>query len=111
MAGDAGGEGDFAGCAVGAVLGHEEGAAAGDAHDGSEEAATAGVLGVGGHLDGGGHPGELASLGDDGVVMVEGELEDGHGGADDAMLHGWPPDRATGKLYGCQGRLNTDQYG
>jgi hypothetical protein len=48
---------------------------------------------MGGHLDGGGHPGELAGLGDDGVVVIEGELEDGHGGAGDAVIHesllGW----------------------
>ena len=75
------------GAPIGAVLGHEEGAAAGDALEGSEEAAATGVLGVGGHLDGLAHPGELTGLGDDGVVVVERELEDGHGGADDAMLH------------------------
>ena len=91
VAGDAGGEGDLAGGADGAVLGHEERAAAGDASDGSEESAAAGVLGVGGHLDGGGHPGELAGLGDDGVVGAEGELEDGHGGAEDAVLHECSP--------------------
>jgi hypothetical protein len=87
VAGDAGGEGDLAGGSVGSVLGHEERAAACDATDDAEDAATTGVLGVGGHLDGGGHPGEFAGLGDDGVVVVEGELEDGHGGAEDAMLH------------------------
>ncbi len=75
------------GAPIGAVLGHEEGAAAGDALEGSEETAAAGVLGVGGHLDGLAHPGELAGLGDDGVVVIERELEDGHGGSDDAMLH------------------------
>ena len=91
VAGDPGGEGDFAGGADGAVLGHEERAAAGDALDGAEEASAAAVLGVGGHLDGGGHPGEFAGLGDDGVVGVEGEFEDGHGGADDAVLHGGSP--------------------
>jgi len=53
---------------------HEERAAADDAFEGSEEATATGELGVGGHLDGGGHPGELAGLGDDGVVVVEGKL-------------------------------------
>ena len=53
LAGDSGGEGDFSGGPVGAVLGHEEGSATGDALDGTEEATAAGVLGVGGHLDGG----------------------------------------------------------
>jgi len=85
VAGDAGGEGDFAGGADGAVLGHEERASAGDTFDRSKETAAAGVLGVGGHLDGGGHPGEFAGLGDDGVVGPEGEFEDGHGGAEDAV--------------------------
>jgi len=54
-------------------------------------AAAAGVLGVGGHLDGGGHPGELAGLGDDGVVGAEGEFEDGHRRAEDAILHEFSP--------------------
>ena len=53
----------------------------------AQEAATTAVLGVRGHLDGLAHPGEFARLGDDGVIVVERELEDGHGGADDAMLH------------------------
>ncbi len=87
MAGDASGEGDLAGGSVGSVLGHEERAAACYATDGSEDAATTGVLGVGGHLDGLSHPGELAGLGDDGVVVIKGKLKDGHGGTDNAMLH------------------------
>ncbi len=88
VAGDFGGEGDFAGCSPGAVLGHEEAAAACDALEGAEEASAAGHLGVGGHLDGAGHPGELACLGDDGVVGLEEKFQDGHGGAEDAGLHG-----------------------
>ncbi len=87
VAGDASGEGDLAGRADGTVFRHEERAAACDSLDRSEEAATAGVLGVGGHLDGGGHPGKFACLRDDGVVGAEGELEDRHGGAEDAVLH------------------------
>ena len=91
MAGNAGGEGDLAGAADGAVLGHEEGAAAGDALDGAEEASAAGHLGVGGHLDGRGHPGEFAGLGDDGVVGSEQELEDRHGGSNNPMFHSQLP--------------------
>ncbi len=87
VAGDAGGEGELGVAAHGAVFGHEEAAAAHDALEGSEEAAAAGELGVGGHLDIGGHPGELAGFGDDGVVGLEEELEDGHGGADDLVFH------------------------
>ena len=87
VSGDSGGEGDLAGGADGAVLGHEERAATGDAGDGSEESATAGVLGVCGHLDGRGHPGEFAGLGDDGVVGRESELEDRQGGSEDSILH------------------------
>ena len=44
------------------------------------------MLSVGGHLDRGSHPGELAGLRDYGVVGTESELEDGHGGADNAIL-------------------------
>jgi hypothetical protein len=42
---------------------------------------------VGGHLDIGRHPGKLARLGDDGVVGLEEELEDGHSGADELIFH------------------------
>ncbi len=87
VAGDAGGEGDFAGGTEGAVLGHEEGAAGGDALECAEESAAAAELGVGGHLDGLGHPAEFAGFGDDAVVVVEEEFEDGHGGAHNAALH------------------------
>jgi len=87
VTGDAGGEGHGSGSSIGTVLGHEEGSTAGDALENTEEATATGVLGVGGHLDGLAHPGELARLGDDGVVVVERELEDRHGGADDSMLH------------------------
>ncbi len=102
VAGDAGGEGDLAGDSVGAVLGHEERSAAGDALDDAKEASATGVLGVGGHLDRGGHPGELAGFGDDGVVGVEGELEDGHGGAGDAMVHDSSPLCSEGSIRLCQ---------
>ena len=98
VAGDASGEGDLARGSVGTVLGHEERAAACDAPNGSEDAATATVLGVGGHLDGLGHPGELACFGDDGVVVVEGKFEDGHGGADDAILHRFSPGCDDGSI-------------
>jgi hypothetical protein len=66
---------------------------------------------VGGHLDGGGHPGELAGLGDDGVVGAEGELEDRHGSAEDAVLHDGLLINVTGKVYGDRGssRMNTDK--
>ena len=87
VTGNTGGEGDFPGAAHGTILGHKERASSGYALDGAEESAATGVLGVGGHLDGGGHPGEFAGLGDDGVVGTEGEFEDGHGGTEDAVLH------------------------
>src|SRR6185312_13998428 len=103
---DAGGEGHFTRRTDGAVLRHEEGAATGYALDGAEEAAATAMLGVGGHLDGGRHPGELASLRDDGVVGAEGELEDRHGGAENAILHRGSPDLATGKVY-----ATTDRHG
>jgi len=88
VSGNSGGEGYCARGSGGAVLGHEEGSATGDAFERTQKAAATGVLGVGAHLDGLAHPGKFTSLGDDGVVVVERELEDGHGGSDDAMLHG-----------------------
>jgi hypothetical protein len=87
MAGDAGGKGDLAGGTDRAVLGHKERSAASDALDRSKETAAAGVLGMGGHLDGGGHPGKFAGLGDHGVVWAESEFKDWHRGAEDAVLH------------------------
>jgi hypothetical protein len=84
---NASGEGDLAGAADGPVLGHEERAAAGNASDGPEKTAASRMLGMGRHLDRGGHPGKLACLGDDGIVRAKGKFEDGHGGADNAMLH------------------------
>ena len=89
VSGDAGGEGDLAGCSVRPILGHEERAATSDALEGSQETTASGVLGVGGHLDGLAHPGEFAGLGDDCVIVVEEEFEDGHGSTYDAMLHGF----------------------
>jgi hypothetical protein len=81
------GEGNFAGHADCSILSHEQRAAAGNTFDGSEETTAAGVLGVRSHLDGGGHPGEFAGLGDDCVIGAKCEFENGHGGAEDAMLH------------------------
>ena len=85
--GDARGEGDGAGGSVRSVFGHEESSAAGDSFESSQEATSATVLGVGSHLNGLAHPRQFTGLRDDGVVVVERELEDGHGGSDDAMLH------------------------
>lgn len=87
VAGDAGGEGDGSGRSVSAVLGHEESSTACDTLEDPEETTAPGVLGVGGHLDGLAHPGELAGLGDHGIIVIERELEDGHGSTDDTMLH------------------------
>lgn len=71
MAGNAGGEGDLARRSDGAVLGHEQRATTGDAANGPKDSTAARVLGVGCHLDRGGHPGQFAGLGDDGVVRAE----------------------------------------
>src|SRR5271167_3119378 len=87
VARNSGGEGDLSGTAVRTVFGHEEAAATGDAADGTEESSAAAHLRVCGQLDIAGHPGELAGLGDDGVVGFENEFKDRHGGADDATLH------------------------
>ena len=82
-----GGEGNLAWRADSTILRHKERAATSDALDRAEEPTTTGVLGVGGHLDGDGHPRELTGLGDNGVVGAEGEFEDRHRGAKDAVLH------------------------
>jgi hypothetical protein len=87
VAGELGGKGQFAGRSHGAVFGHEDGAAAGDALEHAEKASAAAELRVRGHLNGTGHPGEFSGFGDDGVVSFEDELEHGHGGAGDAALH------------------------
>ncbi len=87
VAGNSSGEGDLARDADGAILGHEERASAGDTCDGAEEATAASVLGMGRHLDGGGHPGEFACFGDDGVIGGKGEFQHRHRRAEDAVLH------------------------
>ena len=92
VAGELGGEGQFSRGAEGAVFGHEDGAAAGDALEDAEESSAAGELGVGRHLDRAAHPGELSGFGDDGVVGIKSEFENGHGGAGDAALHGESPE-------------------
>jgi hypothetical protein len=87
VARDAGRKSNLPGSAISAVLGHEESAAAGDALESTEKTSPAGMLRVSCHLYGLAHPGEFASLGDDGVIVIERELENRHGCADDAMLH------------------------
>jgi len=71
VAGHLGGEGDLAGILDGAILGHEDAAAAGNTLEYAEDAATTTHLGVGLHLDGAGHPGELTALGVHALVGVE----------------------------------------
>jgi len=46
-------------------------------------------LGVGGHLDIGCHPGELAALGENALVGFKLDFKHGHGGAENLGLHGW----------------------
>ena len=87
VAGDFCGKSDGAGGALGGVLSHEEGAAADDALECAEEAASAAVLGGGVHFNGCGHPGEFAGDGDNAFIGIEVDFEDGHGGADDFVLH------------------------
>jgi hypothetical protein len=91
VAGEFGGEGKFADGALGAVFGHEDGAAAGYALEDAEEASAAGELGVRGHLDGAAHPGKFSGFGDDGLVGLEQKLENWHCGAGDAALHECAP--------------------
>jgi hypothetical protein len=84
---NASGESDLAGGANRPVLGHEERATTGNAPDGPEETPASRMLGMCSHLDRGGHPGKLACLVDHGIVRAKGKFEDGHCGADNAMLH------------------------
>jgi hypothetical protein len=51
------------------------------------QTAAAAVLRRRGHLDAGGHPGQLARLREDRLAGVERQLEDRHGGADDLLVH------------------------
>ena len=80
-------EGDHARRALRRVLGHEDRAAAERALEHAADAATAAHLRRRLHHDRLGHPGELSSLGEQGLTRVERDLEHGHGGADDPVLH------------------------
>src|ERR1700751_4437240 len=87
VSGNARSKGQLAGRADCAVLSHEEASAAGHTLEGYKDAAATSELRVGGHLDGGAHPREFSCFGDDRLVGIKREFEDGHGGADDAVLH------------------------
>src|SRR5579859_2802285 len=89
----AGGKGDFAGRSPGAVLGHEQAAAAGHALQCAEEPAAAHHLRVGGHIDRARHPRQLAGFGDDAIIGLQQELKNGHGRAHNAALHSDSPQR------------------
>src|SRR5579872_926048 len=91
VAGKFGGKGEFADCAEGAVFGHKDGAATGNAFDHAEETAATSELRVRRHLDGAAHPGKFSGLGDDRVVGIEKKFEDRHGGSGDAALHECAP--------------------
>src|SRR5580658_2863783 len=82
-------ERDDAGILDGAVLGHEDAGAGDRALEHTEDSAAAAHLGVRGHLDRGGHPGEFAALREDALVGLELNLEDRHGGAQSSRLHGY----------------------
>ena len=69
--GHLGGERDFPGILPGAVLRHEDAAAPDDALEDAEQSAAPAHLRMSGHLDGLGHPGELATLREDAIVGVE----------------------------------------
>jgi hypothetical protein len=86
-------ERDHAGCALRGELAHEDRAAADGTLEHAPDAATAAHLRRRLHDDRLGHPGELARLGEDGLARVEHDLEHGHGGADDAVLHGMSSER------------------
>jgi hypothetical protein len=86
-----GSEGKLACGADGAVLGHEDGSAAGHALQDAEDSAPATKLRVRRQLDRTAHPRELSGFGDDGLVGFEGEFQYGHGGAGDPTLHEQAP--------------------
>src|SRR5271154_5833543 len=85
--GNFGCEGEFAGRSEGAVLGHEQAAAARDPADRAQKSTSTRHLRMGGHLDGGAHPGKLSGFGDDSFVGLEDELKHRHGGTNYIALH------------------------
>ncbi len=74
--------------AHGAVFGHEQASSARHSFQRTEESSAPAKLGVRLHLDGAAHPGKLSGFGDHGLVRLQGELENRHGGADNTALHG-----------------------
>src|SRR3954466_6471483 len=87
MSGKLGRKREFAGPAHGAVFGHEERSASGHTLDYTENAAAPPELRMRGHLDRASHPGELSGFGDDRLVVLKHEFEDGHCRPGDAVLH------------------------
>src|ERR1700676_4531137 len=69
-------------------LAHEDRAAPDGAFEDAADAAAATHLRRRLHDDRLRHPGEFSGLGEDGLARVEHDLEHGHGGAEDAVLHG-----------------------
>lgn len=70
-----------------AIFRHEDGATTSDTLDHAEKTSATSELRMGGHLDRTAHPGEFSGFGDDGLVILEDEFEDGHRGSGDAALH------------------------
>src|ERR1700693_5693050 len=86
-AGETGREGDHARLPLRRVFAHEDRAAPEGALEHAPDAASTAHLGRGLHDDRLRHPGELSRLGEDRLARVEGDLEHGHGGADDPVLY------------------------
>jgi hypothetical protein len=82
-----------AGSALRCELAHEDRAAADRALEDAADAAAATHLRRRLHDDRLSHPGELSRLGEDRLAWIEHDLEDGHGGADDPVLHGVSSER------------------
>src|SRR6202790_5133435 len=81
-------EGDHAGGALRGELAHEDRAPTDGRLEDPADTAAAAHLRRRLHDDRPRHPGEFSGLGEDGLARVEHDLEHGHGGAEDAVLHG-----------------------
>jgi hypothetical protein len=80
-------KGDLTRRANSPILRHKQRAAACNALDRAQEASTTAVLGVRCHLNRSRHPREFPSLRDNSIIRSKRELEDGHGGTKNAVLH------------------------
>jgi hypothetical protein len=86
MSGHLGGECKLSGRAISAILGHEQASAASNPANRPEKTTATRHLRMCRHLNRGAHPGQLTSLGDDGLTRLKDEFEYRHGGANNIAL-------------------------